>query len=165
MWEAVYSYLSRMVGNRTDAADAAGSLHAKIKNINDNTLSTLQKPRGPAGVYGSLTSNTGAWVTALNVSGKGRLIALKLYQSAANVSAVKVTVDGYILANQSSVGGASGNNYPANDYYLGNPHIWGNLAEGFSARNAEINFKTSLKLELFGATGATSTLYWLYEIE
>jgi hypothetical protein len=44
MWDAIYAYLSRMVGNRTDAADSAGSLHAKttdIKNAVSNVQTTL----------------------------------------------------------------------------------------------------------------------------
>lgn len=35
MFDAIYAYLSRMVGNRTDAASSTGSLHAKAKDTSD----------------------------------------------------------------------------------------------------------------------------------
>ena len=161
------AFLRRQVGLRTDAASATGSLHAKIKNINDNTIpnTVRQKPRGPAGAYGSLTSNIDAWVTALDVSGKGRLVLLGRTQSALNKSMVRVTVDAYVLATSgASYDGPTGDSFPPHDYYLTNPRMVA-MGTGVSAKNAEIDFKTSLKLELYGEAGATSTLRWLYEIE
>jgi hypothetical protein len=34
-FEGIYNFLIRMVGLRTDSADAAGSLHAKVKDVKD----------------------------------------------------------------------------------------------------------------------------------
>ena len=160
------AFLRRQVGLRTDAASATGSLHAKIKNINDNTIpnTVRQKPRGPAGAYGSLTSGTVAWVTALNVPGKGRLVLLGRNQTNALKSRVRVTVDGFVLATSGvSYDGPAGDSFPPHDYYLASPRMVA-IAEGVSARNAEINFKTSLRLEIYSDLGST-TLNWLYEIE
>lgn len=44
-FEGIYSFLTRQIGLRTDAADAAGSLHAKVadakSSINTNTNSKI----------------------------------------------------------------------------------------------------------------------------
>lgn len=36
LWAAVLSFITRQAGLRTDAANAAGSLHAKVKDLRDN---------------------------------------------------------------------------------------------------------------------------------
>jgi hypothetical protein len=40
-FEAVYAHLTRNVGNRGDAADAAGSLHSKVKEGRDYLVNTV----------------------------------------------------------------------------------------------------------------------------
>ena len=46
MMEAMLSFLRRQVGLRTDAADPAGSLHAKVKDIKDNRIPAINSKIG-----------------------------------------------------------------------------------------------------------------------
>lgn len=45
-WESILSFLIRQVGLRTDAANAAGSLHAKIKDAKDNGITVTNSMIG-----------------------------------------------------------------------------------------------------------------------
>lgn len=55
MMEAVLSFLRRQVGLRTDAADQAGSLHAKVSNI-ENKIGTSSDTRSSNTVMGFLAT-------------------------------------------------------------------------------------------------------------
>lgn len=56
MFDAIYAYLNRMVGNRTDAANANGSLHAKTTDIK-NSLGSINDAANPSGsVHAKLSS-------------------------------------------------------------------------------------------------------------
>ena len=76
MVEAIYSYIMRQIGLRNDAADAAGSMHAKIgdiKNtlnvINDNVYPVHKKtPTFTRGVMQSLYVEE-QWYTMVNITG------------------------------------------------------------------------------------------------
>ena len=46
MMEAMLSFLRRQIGLRTDSADASGSLHAKVKDIKDNGIATINSKIG-----------------------------------------------------------------------------------------------------------------------
>lgn len=158
MMEALLSFLRRQVGLRTDVASATGSLHAKVKDVKDS----VQSPRGPAGAAGSFMTTSTNFVTVLDITGKGRLVGLLLYQTSVNNPAVVVTVDGDVLANGESSLDAEGFSYPSKDFYL----YAGMFTATGETRNAEINFKTSLKLQLKTKTiGDQAMLCWLYELE
>lgn len=160
LMEAMLSFLRRQVGLRTDDASSTGSLHAKVGELRSQVL-IRKKPQGAAGAMGSFSTYTDVWATALNVSGAGRLIGLKLHQNSGGNTSVRVTVDGFLLADVTSSLDNPGYSYPGDNFYMGD----GFITTG-KARNAEISFKSSLKLELKSAfQGQTSTLYWLYEKE
>jgi len=167
MMEALISFVRRQIGLRTDSASASGSLHAKVGDLKNFTsslqttvLNSLQKPRGPAGAAGSFMTTSTEFVTVLDIAGKGRLVGLFLHQTTKNNPSVIVTVDGHVLANGASSLDVGGYSYPAKDYYF--------YSQGFTndgdPRNAEINFKASLKLQL-KTLGGQATLRWLYELE
>jgi len=44
--EALMSFIRRQVGLRTDAASSTGSLHAKVKDIKDNGIATINSKIG-----------------------------------------------------------------------------------------------------------------------
>jgi hypothetical protein len=160
--EALMSFIRRQVGLRTDAAAASGSLHAKVKDIADNVLPTLQKPRGPAGVAGVLMTDTGSLVTALDITGRGRLVGLMLNQTSVTNPSVVVTVDGYAVASGASQLGAGGVSYPDKSYYV----YGGSFSADGQPRNAEINFVSSLKIQInSGGAGQQGTIRWFYELE
>ena len=105
MMEALLSFLRRQVGLRTDAADAAGSLHAKVKEARDTIINTelpkYQKPRSGYKGAGSTTSTT--YVTLLSVSGRGRLARVIFRQTNASyITYLKVTIDGNLLGEVST---------------------------------------------------------------
>lgn len=166
MMEAMLSFLRRQVGLRTDAADPAGSLHAKVKDIKDNVLAsvnsninTRQKPRGPVSGYGSYYINSTTYVTALNITGKGELIAIGVTSgSSAGAPTVKITVDGVVVAE--AAGAAStAMQVPTGIFFL--PTMA--LSTSGSVANGRIPFKSSLKIEAESNYGGN--VYWLYVLE
>jgi hypothetical protein len=162
MMEAMLSFLRRQVGLRTDAASATGSLHAKIAYLKDTTIPGRQAPRGPAGAFGSFSTSQPSYQTALNVSGRGSLIGLVLtgQNDMLEHAYVKLTVDGYALAE--SHGPDAGNiAYPELNYLFGGL----NFSASGDPRNAEIEFKSSLKIELKNVNHNTCTIKWLYTVE
>ena len=104
MMEAMLSFLRRQVGLRTDAADANGSLHAKVGDLKNFTgslqttvLNSLQKPRG-APVRGIGEAPQGeSYLTLLNITGKGQLlfVYLKNYEA---VTTVRVSIDNVVVS-------------------------------------------------------------------
>lgn len=164
-WEVIYSYLSRMVGNRTDAADPAGSLHAKVKYLNDTTVpnqvTTRQAPRGPITARGSFSSSNGAvWETALNISGKGKLVGLAANGSVTRSLLVKVTVDGYLFDFASPA--VADTFYPAPPCVKTSTDALDTPANYGRPDMFTIEFKTSLKIELYYPTGNSHAVYWIY---
>jgi len=68
MLEAMLSFLRRQVGLRTDAADASGSLHAKVKDIKDNAIPGVSNKIGTSAdnrasntVMGWLNTQVKSW--------------------------------------------------------------------------------------------------------
>ena len=159
------------VGTPTDAASSSGSAHAKLSNLQ----ATLQKPRGPVGAPGSFTTNQTSWQTALNITGRGRLLALMASIASTSSSvycSFRLTIDGnqITLGEFVGVGTISATSqYPVDAFFFGTSEtgniLFDIIANG-KARNCEIDFKSSLVLELkTGTGGPSSTIKWLYEIE
>jgi hypothetical protein len=159
MWDAIYAFLSRMVGNRTDAADPNGSLHAKLadaKNaINNSINTTVQKPRSAQPV-GSLSINTvNSWVTAVNITGRGSLKYCDFSPAGSSAfSYIRITIDGTQFVY---FGNGSGGMY-----YLGN----GGFTTNFVG-SVDIPFKSSLKIEIMIGNGGSGTCKtnWQYNLE
>ncbi|MEW5952625.1 MAG: hypothetical protein AB1815_02545 [Bacillota bacterium] len=59
-FEAIYAFLTRHVGTRTDAADAGGSLHAKFRNV-DAKIGTSADGRAANTIFGWLNSPVKSW--------------------------------------------------------------------------------------------------------
>lgn len=112
MWEAVYSYLSRMVGNRTDAADPAGSLHAKLRRLGgaiaslsllndgaDGSFSPTANTQLASGIYRYTTINIPSGVTVSCADSYGFLVLL---------ATGAVTIDGLLtVSGKGGLGGAA----------------------------------------------------------
>ena len=81
---------------------------------------------------------------------------------------IRLTVDGNVIAEGRAV---INNNilYPVNDYLLINDAsktVFDVVTNFCSAKNCEINFKSSLKIEMLWVSGSTNpTLKWQYETE
>lgn len=69
MFEVLYAYLTRMLGNRSEGADPNGSLHAKVGDVK-NAFSTIPK-YGSAIASANLYSSSITDVTVYNRTGKG----------------------------------------------------------------------------------------------
>jgi hypothetical protein len=59
--EEILSWIRRQVGLRTDTADAAGSLHAKVKNVADNKIGDSADVRADNTVMGWLATKVKSW--------------------------------------------------------------------------------------------------------
>lgn len=129
--------------------------------------SLYRKARGLAGapVYLS-TTTTADYVTALNVSGQGRLLGMLAYCAAAYAGNIRITIDGVAFVFTT---GASATTY----YYpalasllLTSIPTMAALAAGYDARGVECSFKTSLKIEVkaSNASGAVA-VYANYELD
>lgn len=167
---ALIGWLGYHLGLRTDAASATGSLHAKIENIVTNLIPTLQKPRAVHGVYGSLFNGVDtSYTTALNVSGKGKLTRLSAVTDALSPAYVKITVDGTIVAWGRATASSGAYHYPTSFMFFqvieDDKLIFDTVANGGNAINAEISYKSSLKIETKPDTNGHIQLYWQYEHE
>ena len=170
------SFIRRQVGLRTDAASSTGSLHAKLGDLRsylgdlrsylynaiDSFVSTRQKPRGVvAGSKGSFNGGSGSkWVTALNVTGKGKLLGLGFQGPHSTGYDVQITVDGYVVFS----GGVKGatHSFPTKEFYV-SPYNGEKTDVSGSPQYAEIEFKSSLKIEMKGISNFG--IYWLYVLE
>jgi hypothetical protein len=167
--EAMLGFIRRQIGLRTDAASATGSVHAKLGDLRsylynaiDSFVSTRQKPRGVVagskGLFGGGSGST--WVTALNVTGKGKLLGLGFQGQYSSGYDVRITVDGYVVFS----GGVKGNthSFPTKYFYV-NPYNGEQTDVSGSPQYAEIEFKSSLKIEMKGTSDFGT--YWLYVLE
>lgn len=171
MMEAMLSFLRRQIGLRSDAADPAGSLHAKMTEMLSNRLTTTkasyldtaittrQAPRGPVSTFGSYSTTSTTYITALEVLGKGKLLGLKVITD--GLGAVRVTVDGYVISMGQTPSTAT--SYPSKEWLFANNDAaiagWDTAGD---PRYAEIEFKTSLKIEIRNISGGADTVYWQY---
>jgi len=153
----ILGWLGYQMGLRTDTADAAGSLHAKVKYLNDTT----QTPRGPVAARGEFSSSAGTtWETALNITGKGKLIAFGAQGSTASQIKVKITVDGYQFDFYGP--SASGVFYPAPAYIYTPTGALATEADYGRPDMFTIEFKTSLKIETYYSSANFHYVYWIY---
>jgi hypothetical protein len=172
-------------GSNADAANASGSIHAKIKELRTyiaGLFSPVQKAR--KSVVGSFyIGYPDAYVVCLNITGKGSLKMLAIVPGAATsgtfVGGVKLTIDGVV------VGEGRGTVVNANDRKMVAPvtheffsKVWTGI--GFSMYDAgsgdyrtgpmgmiDIPFRSSLKIEAMNYQTALNSadVLWLYETE
>ena len=161
----IIGWTGYQLGQRTDGADAAGSLHSKVKYLNDNKIpttetninnnvNTRQKPRGA--IKGLATTSSTSYATALDISGKGCLKWMKVKTNSGINCYFKVTVDGNVTTELSTL--STSYIYPIAFSDLSNIE--------FSATPIAIDleFKTSLKIEFY-ATGGVAFANWIYSAE
>lgn len=93
MWGPLLAWLRRQIGQRTDAASATGSLHAKVKNIADNKIGDSTDVRADNTVMGWMNTQVKSWqrVTGTTASSSA---ALTLSLSSVDPAKCKVFVDG-----------------------------------------------------------------------
>jgi hypothetical protein len=149
-----------LVGSDSDSASASGSVHAKIKELR----TALQKPRGAAGAFGSYTTTASTYATALSITGKGSLKWLQLVSSGA-LSYCRVKIDGYTV-HSGRTAATAGAWYPAADFLFStDPGVTAGWSQTAHMGLLDLNFKTSLVLEVYGNGGASTTIKWYYESE
>lgn len=158
----VIGWLQYVLGLRTDTEDAAGSLHSKVLS--------RQSPRGPAGAPGEYDTVATSYQTALDITGKGKLIALGATDDGnCTYFFVKLTVDGTLLSAGRNTTSTAANtmHYPGHNYLLSSSGaVFITAANGGSPRFAEIEFKESLKIELKTKNASNRAYaYWQYVIE
>ena len=158
-------WMGYQVGQTTDAGSASGSVHAKLKYINDtlipantttltNNINLRQKPRGPVSAGIDFTTSSTSYVTALSVSGAGRVVALGTSGgSSAGYPTVKITVDGYLFCEAKGLSNSTAQH--PNPMFPFCPS--GGATTGFELAdatndvghgNCQIEFKTSLLIQL-----------------
>jgi hypothetical protein len=180
-FDVILAYIRKQVGLRTDPASEAGSLHAKIAELRayiDTELAKIQKPRAVAGAPGSFLTDELTYQTALNISGRGRLVSLGMYREYNAAQAVKVTIDGNVVAWGTGAVTASGSNVwvvPTPQFVLAPGEGPAGSSFGFALASAggglwlDLSFKSSLKIETkkLPYEGFTNSAYvcWQYEIE
>lgn len=155
---SLIGWIAYHLGLRTDAASASGSLHAKVKYLNDTTVpavttsvnanvATRQKPRGTA-AYGTFSTTSTAYVTAKSVSGTGKFLGCRFYGTGGTPypAYCRITIDG-VQIGEVSTDSAS----------------W----VQFSLAGATaFSFKTSLLIEIrTGNVSFTTYVDWIYEVE
>ncbi len=159
---AIIGWLQYHLGLRTDAASSSGSLHGKMAELRANYLPTelpkLQKPRGYGGVGFYRTTSTTP-VTALNISGRGALQGIYVHSSSSAQVFLKITIDGEQFVHTASPwpGAAGFYTLKVGTY----PFDLGAAVSPFLT----INFKSSLKIEIYVKATTTATVYWYYELE
>lgn len=123
MWDGILTFLMRHVGARTDAANPAGSLHAKagaIKNVVDRINTSVGSSGDAPNRNGSLhakisnldisrkipkinvVNTTAMSFSPFNISGSGYLIGLGIFADY-NLPRLIVTIDGNTLVSSEYV--------------------------------------------------------------
>lgn len=147
-WEAVYSYLSRMVGNRTDAANPTGSLHAKLASILNNLVDWSAKLPRFATVRSAVTAST--WLTVLDLTASGYLTGLRVFADDADSASVtldlKITINGTVQLDTGISGGWLG---PGGDTKNG---------EYESSLSMLHRFNTTVKIEVRNSAATTRSV-------
>lgn len=95
-WESILSFLIRTIGLRTDAADAAASLHAKVGNVTNkvNIIGTSADTRASNTVMGWLNSPIKSWQRVTANANSTTTITLSI--STVNTAKCIVLVDGAV---------------------------------------------------------------------
>jgi len=150
LMEAMLSFLRRQIGLRTDPADPEGSLHAKLISVRDNINSNVnsrQKPRTPRS--GSYSTNSTEYVTALSVSGKGRLVRLRIRGNSSANAYCEVTLDDESFSFQTD----------STSFVEFNPF-------GTSGGPFDLNFNSSLQIQIRSQSkDYYAYVGYVYEIE
>ena len=151
------NFFRQQTGLKTDAASSSGSVHAKLKYLNDTTVpavttnvnavvNTRQKPRGL--VKGSGSTASTSYVAVLNITAKGSLNYATIDNSgSAATTYMKITIDGTMVLETSEEG--------TTEHFI---TPYGDSATAPGALNWE--FKTSLKIECRVSSG---TGYYTYQ--
>lgn len=158
MMEALLSFLRRQVGLRTDAANAGGSVHAKIAEIRSYIAGVLMnavnsRTAAKTTFKGSSTT-TG---TVLNVSGQGTLLCLRASGTSSGYSYdanVTITVDGIVFFAELM----SKFTAPNVSFF----HPWGDFNTTYYPANIE--FKSSLRIDI-ARNSNLPTFEWVYTKE
>jgi hypothetical protein len=173
--KTVIDTVNTNVGSNANAASATGSVHAKLKELRTyitNQINTSQKPRRAiiSGSYAAKNLNPG--VTALNITGKGKLNALEIsfYHQAETYAYMRITVDGVSLGMFETRRDTSGFFYPSPGFFFNSgDECFSTVYNGGSQGNlgGGISFTSSLKIEVWGWKDATSNYVfkWQYELE
>lgn len=158
------------VGTKEDVASATGSLHAKIAELRayiNTELAKVQKPRGVHGASGYFATSESSFQTALNVTGRGKLTALRCRTNSNAGAYIKITIDGTAVGfGNVEVSGATWW-YPTKVF----PFTTSNNSSdmNFSAdgdSRVELSYKTSLKIEISAMqAGKAVSVGWQYEHE
>lgn len=168
---AIIGWLQYHLGLRTDAASSSGSLHGKMAELRTylySNISLVQKPRTTQ-VKGSFSTTSSTFVTALSITGKGRLVILQGYSSS-NASWIKIIVDGTTTI-YSTIPNSSTMLYPSRDFYLhsgGEGEAFATPENGGAHYNMPpISYKSSLQIQLQASQSplASPVIYWVYEKE
>jgi hypothetical protein len=158
------------IGTSQDAPDENGSLHAKIAELRayiNTELAKVQKPRAVHGVPGFFGTGESSFQTALNVNGKGKLIALRCRTNSQSGAYIQITIDGTAVGfGNVGVSGATWW-YPTKAFLFTTSNNSTDI--NFSADgdpNVEMSYKTSLKIEIAAMqTGQSIFVGWQYEHE
>lgn len=170
--DTLFHYLYNAIlglGAQGDAASATGSANAKLAYL----IANGQKARGLASARGSFSTSLQTLQTALNISGKGKLLGITLVQTAAaaDTTTIKITIDGFVLIwGKSDATNADQFILYANPYTQaqdGTQTVFGaGLSYTQEPNSVECCFKQSLKIEILTSIGTnTGTVKWLYEVE
>ena len=167
------SFIRRQVGLRSDAASAGGSLHAKVAELRsyfENELRKYQKPR--KSIKASYTADAGsAYVTAFNISGRGRLTHFRIMITSTNASPIfRIVIDGEeVIKGQGKSGVASKYQYPTSGFLWTNDEatrIVDDTVSGMINMIPGLSFKSSLLIQTKGSTASGMIVVnIIYEIE
>lgn len=181
--KSIVDTVNTNTGSNADAANASGSIHAKIKELRTyiaGLFSPVQKAR--KSVVGSFhVGYTDEYVVCLNVTGKGSLKMLGLVPGSAVEATfggvVKLTIDGVV------VGEGRGTVVNVKDRKMVAPvthEFFSKVATGigFSMYDIgsenyktgpmgmiDIPFRSSLKIECRRYAANSAAVLWIYEIE
>ena len=160
-------FLRKQIGLRTDVASATGTLHAKVADVKaqiDVLPSTRQAPRGVVTASrGSFSTASATLTTALDISGKGKLMKLGFFVNNGQSGTIQITVDGILVLSHISNSNA-GQLYPVHTVYLSSAATGLMALEtaGGDANYAEIEFNTSLKIAIASQGTTFHRVDWFY---
>jgi len=167
---AILGWLQYHLGIRTDAASESGSLHGKVANVrgaitNQTTdlKNTLQKPRSAKYAGDFSTSETSSYQTALSVTGRGRLVNVWFScnnSTSINKDNMKIIIDGTAIYSNVSL-----ETQVIGYYGLCSPSITNDAFIKNASGLVDLNFKTSLEIQVLHRSGPSLTAYWIYELE
>jgi hypothetical protein len=153
--EGFVDALESNLGTTGDAANAAGTVLARLAELLTNRLTTTRAGYLDGARYyrGSYLTSSSAWVNVLSVYGRGELNHLMMNMGGA-AGSYQVSVDGTVIMSGSLV---------ANNWHL--PTIQGGLLQMNAVSGnivlppLNIRFKTSLLIEVYPAGASLNTVF------